>query len=180
MPEISDRKKLIEEKIQKTEEAAVISRSVIREAVKGYLLTEKGYGPGDIETDRPFQIFLDGKSESTSVDYVVNVAGRRLMAIKCSPGALESRERHLISFARVVGEYQIPLIVVTDGVRARLLDSVTGRLVGEGLNALPAKDQAAEMIKTIHFMPYPAERREKETRILLAFDAIKCTEESPE
>ncbi len=119
-------------------------------------------------------------SEKTAVDYLIKINGKRLMAIKCSPGALESRERHLISFARVVDDYQIPYALVTDGSQARLLDTLTGKLVSEGLISIPEKGQAGEMVETAKFIPYPPERMEKERRILLAFEAIKCTEESCE
>ena len=102
------------------------------------------------------------------------------MVIKCSPGALESRDRHLISFARVVDSYQIPFAVVTDGARARVLHTVSGKLLSEGLDSVPDRARADEMSRAMEPVPYPAERMEREKRILLAFDSIKCTEESAE
>ncbi|HXX58075.1 MAG TPA: type I restriction enzyme HsdR N-terminal domain-containing protein [Thermodesulfovibrionales bacterium] len=180
MSEAFDREKLIREKIGKTEERAVMSLSLIREIVLEYLLGEKGYSREEIETDRIFDITVDGRTERTAVDYLMKIGGKRFMAIKCSPGALESRERHLISFARVVDAYQIPYALVTDGFQARLLDTITGKLVSEGLDSIPEAAQARDVVKTAELIPYPAERMEKEKRILLAFESIKCTEESCE
>ena len=180
MPEGFDRAKLIREKLDKAEEQAIMSLSLIREMVLEYLLVVKGYSRDEIEPDRAFEITVDDKAEKTAVDYVIRIDGKRFMVIKCSPGALESRERHLVSFARVVDEYQIPYALLTDGVKARLLDTLTGALISEGLNSIPERLQAGEMVKVAEFIPYPRERMEREKRILLAFDTIKCTEESCE
>lgn len=177
MPEGFDRQKLIEEKVRETESRAVMSLALIREIIRGYLLNEKFYSQEDIEQDKEFEIAINDYSASTSVDYIIKLNGRRFMAIKCSPGALESRERHLISFARVVDSYQIPFAVVTDGFHARMLDAVSGKLISEGLDTIPGRSEAIEILKGIELTPYPSEKIEREKRILLAFDAIKCTEE---
>ena len=180
MSEASDRLKLIEAKIREREETAVMGHSFVREVVKEFLLSAKEYAAGDLETDRRFEIVLDNKTESTSVDYLITISGKRFMAIKCTPGALESRERHLVAFARVVSECQIPYAVVTDGARARLLDTATGKVVAEGLESIPDRKRAVEMAETLKFEPCAPERVEKEKRILLAFDSIACTQESGE
>jgi len=175
-----DRKKLVEEKIRNAEAEALTSLTLIRRVVKDYLIHEKGYGDEDIEVDAEFGIIVDNRETPVSVDYILNIRGRRFMVIKCSPGAVESRERHLVSFARVVDAYQIPIAVVTDGVQARILDTLKGRIIAEGLESLPERRQAVEMMSSTEFSPYPAERMEKEKRILVAFESIKCTEESCE
>jgi hypothetical protein len=180
MAECPDRENLIKEKLQKTEERAVTDLFVIRTMVKDHLMFEKGYADGDIETDRVFEIAAGDAKEKTSVDYLITLGGRRFMVIKCSPGALESRERHLISFARVVETYQIPFALVTDGNKARLLDVVKGKFLSEGFDSIPSKTQALAMIASMNFYPYPEGKVEREKRILLAFDSIKCTEESCE
>lgn len=177
MPEGFDRQKLIEEKVRETESRAVTSLALIREIIRKYLLNEKFYSQEDIEHDKEFKIAIDDYSASTSVDYIIKLNGKRFMAIKCSPGALESRERHLISFARVVDSYQIPFAVVTDGFHARMLDAVSGKLISEGLDSIPGRPEAIEILKGIELTAYPSGKIEREKRILLAFDAIKCTEE---
>jgi hypothetical protein len=178
MPEFLDRKKVVEEKIRKVEADRRESLRFIRELVRDFLIREKGYADYEIETDAEFDIVLDDIKITTSVDYILKINGKRFMAIKCSPGALESRDRHLISFARVVDSYQIPFAMGTDGSRARILDVLSGRLLSEGLDSVPEKDRADEMLRSMELIPYPVERMEREKRILLAFDSIKCTEES--
>ncbi len=178
MSEAFDRQKLIREKIGRAEVEAEKSLALIRRAVRDFLVNEKGYSEEDIEVDMEFDMVLDAIKTTTSVDFILKLNGKRFMVIKCSPGALESRERHLISFARVVDSYQIPFAVVTDGSVARVLDVVSGKLFSEGLGSLPERSQAAKMLDATVLIPYPSERMEREKRILLAFDSIKCTEES--
>ncbi len=175
-----DRRKLVEEKIRNAEAEALTNLTAIRRVVKDYLIHEKGYSDEDIEIDKEFRIVVDGRETPVSVDYILRILDRRFMVIKCSPGALESRERHLVSFARVVDAYQIPVAVVTDGVRARIVDPLKGKVVAEGLDSLPGKRQAVDIVSSTEFRPYPAERMEREKRILLAFESIRCTEESCE
>ncbi len=178
MTETFDRQKLIMEKIGKAEAEAAKDLVVIRRRVKDFLVNEKGYSMEDIEVDKEFEVSVEDIRALTSVDYVLKLNGRRFMAIKCSPGALESRERHLVSFARVVDAYQISFAVITDGSVARILDAKSGKLFSEGLASLPDRVRAAEMADTMELVPYPKDRLEREKRILLAFDSIKCTEEA--
>ncbi len=180
MQEGYSRQKLIEERINKTKDAAVMSLKLIRQMVMDFLINQKGYHAEDIESDREFEIIMDDRKTSTSADYIIRLNAKRLIVIKCSPGALESRDRHLISFARVVDSHQIPFAVVTDGSHARLLDAVSGKLISEGLDSIPNRSEALKALNSIEFIPYPAERMEREKRILLAFDTIKCTEEACE
>jgi hypothetical protein len=178
--DVVDRQKLIEEKIMKRDDNALKGLELIRERVWDFLIQEKGYLEGDIEVDRHFEIGIDDIKASISVDYLITLGGRRFMVVKCTPGALESRERHLVSFARVVDSYQIPLAVVTDGLKARVMDAMSGKLAGEDLTSMPDRSRAIEVIQSMEFKPYPHDKMEREKRILLAFEAIKCTEESCE
>jgi hypothetical protein len=180
MSEDCDHQKLIEEKIGHAEAKASTGLILVRQVVRDFLLNRKGYSEEDMEIDRQFEIVQDNSRISVSVDYILTLNGKRFMVIKCSPGALESRERHIVSFARVVDSYQIPFAVVTDGLHARILDAVSGKVVSETLDSIPRRSQSKEILQSIELRPYPAGRIDRERRILLAFEAIKCTQESCE
>lgn len=171
-----DRQKIIEEKIRKKEMEAERTLDTIREITRE-LLFFKGYSKEEIEEDRTFDIELKGEKTPVAIDYIIRVNGRRLMVIKCSPGALDSRQRHIVSFARVVDSYQIPLAVATDGLKALIFDTLTGRLIKEGIDSIPSKVEAEELTTTMKFIPFPSEKLEREKRVLLAFEAIRCTQE---
>lgn len=167
---------MIEEKILKKEEAAERTLDTIREILREILVL-KGYSKEDIEEDKVFDIEINGEKTPVSVDFIIKIKGIRLMVIKCSPGALDSRQRHIVSFARVVDSYQIPFAVATDGLKALIFDTVTGRLIREGLDSIPTKIEAEKIITSIDLVPFPLERLEREKRVLLAFEAIRCTQE---
>jgi hypothetical protein len=109
-----------------------------------------------------------------STDFIINLGGRRYMAIKCAAASVDSRERHITAFARVVDEHQIPLCLVTDGENTRLIDTLKGKVISEDIGSVPSKEEALTHISSMVFLPYPAERLEKEKRILLAFETVRC------
>jgi hypothetical protein len=51
---------------------------------------------------------------------------------------------------------------------------MTGNVVGEGFEAIPTKDQLISLLAHRELRPVPADKLEREKRILLAFDAIQC------
>ena len=94
------------------------------------------------------------------------------MAIKCAAASLGSREREILAAARLLAEKQLPVSVVSDGKTAIVLDTVTGKKLGEGLNAIPSKAQALEKLKEIKRLPFPKEKREREKLIFRSFDSM--------
>ncbi|MEJ2183225.1 MAG: type I restriction enzyme HsdR N-terminal domain-containing protein [Nitrospirota bacterium] len=167
-----DRKKLIKDKMRSHEERETLATSDARSIVSE-LLQRKGYLPEDIEKDRVFTVRAGQKEDTASVDFIIRLRGKRYMAIKCSM-ALVSRERHVLAFSRAVDEDQIPYSVITDGLRANLMETSTGRVISEELDALPSRQEAMEEAARLRYGPCPPERKEKETRILLAFECARC------
>jgi len=167
-----ERDKLVREKIAKEDEmeaqATGDSRLIVYE-----LLGKLGYADEDIETDKAFEVSSGVHAGLCSVDYIVKLGGRRSMAIKCTM-AIESRERHIVSFCRVADEAPIPVAVVSDGLTAYVLDTMTGRRLAEGLDAIPGRDALLGQLDMNPPQKYPDERAEKEKRILLAFETTMC------
>ena len=107
-----------------------------RQAVERYLVDVKGYSKNDIEADVKLDMTVAGKPYSSQVDLVVTAgaAKKRIMAFKCAAGSLGSREREIVAAARLLDDYQIPLAVVSDGKTAIVLDTISGKKIGEGLD----------------------------------------------
>lgn len=151
----------------------------IRQKIERLLIQEKGYSKKDIEVDIEFKIVIGKEIHKSKVDLVVSVGEKRFMIIKCARGSLVSREREVISSARLLDVYQIPFAVVTNGEDAEVLDTISGEVIsgeviGNGLETIPSKANAIEAIKHIEFKKLLEEKIEKEKRIFLAFDTIKC------
>jgi hypothetical protein len=145
-----------------------------RQAVARYLVEIKGYAPAAIIRDAPLAIEVAGEPYRSRIDLLVRVGDppRSFMAVKCAAGSLGSREREIVSAARICETHQIPLAVVSDGQNAIVLDTLTGRKLGEGLAAIPDARTAARQIAEMPSVPYPAERREREMRIFRSYDLL--------
>jgi hypothetical protein len=161
---------ILEQELEDGESLAAEARMMV-----SYLLVEKkGYLPEDIEKRVVFEVKLGQETAYSSVDFLISVAGKKAMVIKCAAGSLSSRERQAVAIARLIGSPPVPVAVVADPVNAEVLDVATGKVVGEGFGAIPVRDRLVEMLSEYSAKPLARDRLEKEKRILLAFDAIRC------
>lgn len=162
---------ILEQETEDGEDLAAEARKLIY-----YLLVEKkGYQPEDIEKKAVFEVKLGQETTYSSVDFVVSVEGKKAMVIKCAAGSLSSRERHAVAAARLIASPPMPIAVVADPVDAEVLDVATGEVVGEGFGEIPVRERLVQILSGGPSQPLSAERLEKEKRILLAFDAIRCS-----
>lgn len=143
-----------------------------RQAVERLLVEEKGFDKTDINVDTPLEIRVDGETYRSKVDLVIRVAGRRFMILKCAAGSLGSREREVISASRLLDTYQIPFAAVSDGRTAIVLDTVSGKRIGEGMDAIPTKEAAIKHFRGMPLFPLPDDRREKEKLIFRSYDSM--------
>ncbi len=161
---------IIAQELEDGESLAAEARKMV-----SYLLAEKkGYLPEDIEKRVVFEVKLGQETAYSSVDFLISVAGKKAMVIKCAAGSLSSRERQALAVARLIGSPPVRVAVVADPVNAEVLDVETGEIVGEGFGAIPVRDRMIQMVSEYSSTPLSPERIEKEKRILLAFDAIRC------
>lgn len=161
---------ILEQELEDGESLAAEARRMIY-----FLLVEKkGYQPEDIEKNVVFEVKLGQETAHSFVDFLISAAGKRMMVIKCVSGSLSSRERQAVAAARLLGAPPMPVAVVADPMNAEVLDVTTGTVVGEGFGAIPVKEQLVRMLSERSPKPLSPERLEKEKRILLAFDAIRC------
>ncbi|MGO9014374.1 MAG: type I restriction enzyme HsdR N-terminal domain-containing protein [Dissulfurispiraceae bacterium] len=146
----------------------------IRQKIERLLIDKKGYSRQDIEVDRDFEIVIEEEVYRPKTDLIVSVEGKRFMLMRCARGSLVSRETEVVSCARILDDYQIPFAVVTNGEDAEVLETVSGEVIGNGLESIPSKEKSLEAVKQIEFKKLQEKRIEKEKRIFLAFEAIKC------
>ena len=143
-----------------------------RQAVEKLLVEEKGYLQEDIKVDVDIAITVAGEPYRSQIDLVVSADGgqTRFMVIKCAAGSLGSREREIVAAARLLDEYQIPRAVVSDGQTAIVLDTVSGTKIGNGLDAIPSKEEALTHLKSYTPVGFPKERLEREKLIFRTYD----------
>src|SRR5512143_2490564 len=160
---------ILEQEIEDGEEMASAVRHIAER-----LLGEKGYAAADLRKNVRFEVTLGPETVRSSVDFVVSLENRSAMVIKCAAGSLDSRERHVIAAARVFDVLPVPVAVVMDPMTAVVLNAVSGKVIGEGFDAIPTRQQLGVMISSGELRPIAPEKLEREKRVLLAFDAIRC------
>jgi hypothetical protein len=143
-----------------------------RQAVERFLVEEKGFSKEDIEVSLPVAFDIDGENYQSRVDLVVCIGKRRLIAIKCAAGSLGSREREILAAARIIDRYQIPFAMVADGKTAILLDTLSGRKIGEGLQKVPSRKKLSASLESTEFLPFPKERLRREKLIFRSYDSM--------
>ena len=83
-----------------------------RQAVERYLVEERGFAKQDIKVSVPIHLQIGEEDYRSCVDLVAVVDGNPMMVVKCAPGSLGSREREIISAARLLDVCPIPLAIV--------------------------------------------------------------------
>lgn len=148
----------------------------IRQQLSRMMVEQLGYDKQDLEPRRCIETLFTRHFVRSIIDLTVAINGRQFMIVRYGPGSLVSRERSALAAARVLNsDYQIPLAVVTNGRDALLLDTTTGKTIGEGLQAIPSRQTALDRLQSLLFLPLQdEEKRMRERRILNAFDLERC------
>jgi hypothetical protein len=144
-----------------------------RQAVERLLLEEKGYAPAEILVDAPICVTIGSDSYSSRIDLLVSLDGGRsaAMIIKCAAGSLDSRQREVLAAARLREETIIPVAVVSNGREALIWDGASGRLLGEGVAAIPDRGALATLRQRPRSV-LAAERRQREALIFRSYDSM--------
>ncbi len=152
----------------------------VRQELARLLVEEKGYAKEDLEPRLKIETLFAKQFVVSKIDLVVKIDGRRLLAIRYGPGSLVTRERAAIAAAHVLDPGQrIPLVLITNGKDAEFIDTLTGTVLGNGMAAIPLREDIEAMAKFLDFSPYPESKRERELRILNAYDVQVCCAGSP-
>ena len=141
-----------------------------RQNIARILVEEKGYQPSEIVKDYPLTVGATQKKAVLKIDFIVCVDGDNLMLIKYGPGSIVTRHRPALAASRLVGQTQIPCVVVTNGEESDILDGHSGNLLGRGLSSIPRRDDLARLALTAVRDTICGKRIELESRILYAFD----------
>lgn len=149
-----------------------IGAEINRQQVERYLVEKKGYRHAEVVVDAPIQVEIDGEIYRSTVDIVVQIKDRPVIAIKCAAGSLGSREREIVSAARLLTASPLPLAVVSDGFNATVLEPASGKKKGEGLAAIPSRSEAVELAKTAPPSPVAPDRLAREKLVFRSYDSM--------
>jgi len=141
-----------------------------RQKLAHLLVEHKGYLIKEIEPGCKLFITAANKKAVLNIDYTIKLAGKICIIIKYGPGSLVTRHRPALAASRLVAPYQVPLVVVTNGENADILEGATGKVISMGLESIPEKVELIDMIANMHFDPISAKQAEMESKIIYAFE----------
>ena len=144
-----------------------------RQKLARLLVEGKSYSKEDIEGKRRIEMIIDDKKVLSMVDFVVKVDGKSFLVIRYGTGSLVTRERPALAIARILEEYPVPFTLVTNGEDAELLDTVTGEVIGTGMDSIPDKNSVTVWMKKIELQHLSSIQADAEKRILSAYDWLE-------
>ena len=147
-----------------------------RQELAKLLVEKKGYAKSDLEPRLCIETLYNGQYVASTIDITTKEDEKRFMILRFAPGSIVTRERAAIAAARVLEpSYQIPLAVVTNCKDAEVLDTYTGKVIRQGLDSIPDKNEAKALVRSLCFDPFDDdEKRDRERRILNAYDIEVC------
>ena len=141
-----------------------------RQKLAALLLDRKDYPKHAVRSQVDLILKADDKRALIKIDFLIELSGRPAMMIKYGPGSLVTRRRPSLAAGRLLTPFQIPVVVVTNGEDAEILDGVTGKVVAAGLHAIPSKQVLVKKLSRHDWARVSPERAEMEARIAYCFE----------
>ncbi len=144
-----------------------------RQIFEKFLVETKGFSKDEIHVDVPLTVRFKEEDYHSAIDLVVWFKDSPFMAVTCVAGSIGSYEREILAGARLVHDHQIPFAVTTDARDAIVIDTLSGRTIGKGLDSVPARAQAETIMNKIIDTPLDPAKRSGEMIIFRSFNLEK-------
>ncbi len=141
-----------------------------RQKIAKFLVNKRGYDKKDITSAFPLMVRAGDKKGIIPVDFIIKTDGKAAMVIKYGPGSLTTRHRPGLAIARLVGPFQVPVIVVTNGENADVLNGKNGKVMGSGFEAIPSKADLVKIMEKNEPETISPKQAEMESRIVYCYE----------
>lgn len=142
----------------------------LRQGLARLLVEERGWPRSRLRPRLPIKVLVGGEPYIRLADLAaLDEAERPLCLVDFCPGEVSTFVRETLAAARCMAPGPAPLAVITDTRDAFLLATGTGEELARGMQALPRWEQLLSLAATHALSPLPAERLEREARILRAY-----------
>lgn len=108
-----------------------------RQALAKRLVNENGFKKEHLRAGISHQLTAQGRTAVIKIDYLVLYKEKIVALIKYAPGSLVTRRLSTLALSRTIVPYQIPIIVVTNGEDAEIIDGNSGKVTDQGMSYLP-------------------------------------------
>jgi hypothetical protein len=142
----------------------------LRQEVAKALVLQKEYDRKNIHCREKITVLCGENSAMVPLDFRIVLQRRTAMIVKYGPGSILTRHRPALALSRLAAPYQVPIVVVTNGREADILSGDSGRRLGEGLAAIPSKNELLRLVAVAAWKPLTERQIEMESRILYAYE----------
>lgn len=150
-----------------------------RQSIARLLLHQKNIRIDEIERMVALHLNVECKKAIVYIDFVVTLSSVVTMLVKYGPGSLVTRHRPALAASKMIAPYQIPVVVITNGEDADILDGTTGRAMSHGLDSIPTRQELVENFATGPKIAITKNIYEMAARIVYTFEvdgACPCDE----
>lgn len=141
-----------------------------RQKIARLLVDTLGYDKQAIEKSKKHLIAAGGKRAELKLDFLVALNKKACMLIRYAPGSIVSRRQCTLGWSRIVKPYQIPVVIITNGEDAEILDGFTGSVLKTGLSSIPSKKELEQIVSDSHFSDLSEKMKEMASRIVYAIE----------
>ncbi|WP_457553136.1 type I restriction enzyme HsdR N-terminal domain-containing protein [Desulfobacula sp.] len=141
-----------------------------RQKIAKILVMEGKFEKIDIENNITVEVIVGLKKATLKIDFLVNFQEKTIALIKFAPGSLVTRRLSTLALSRMIKPYQIPIVVLTNGKDAEILEGDSGKVIATGLQNLPDKERIEKNMTSFSFKPINKALFDKASRIAYAFE----------
>ncbi len=122
-----------------------------RQKIAKKLVMEGKFGKNEIVSNTILEVVAGLKKAAIKIDFLVNVNEKTIALIKFAPGSIVTRRLSTLALSRIIKPYQIPIVVITNGEDAEILDGDSGKVISTGFKNLPDKKSVEKIISSFSF-----------------------------
>jgi hypothetical protein len=124
-------------------------------------------------------ITVEGQPYTAVADLVIDLGQGPLLVLFCRRGSIVTREREAVAVSRLIADPWPPLVVVTNAYDAELLEVTSGKVLAQGLDAIPDPARLAQL--TADSSPHhpSPEELDQAARVWAAYEVFYCPKHCP-
>ncbi|MBT3178823.1 MAG: adenosine deaminase [Desulfobacula sp.] len=139
-----------------------------RQKIAKSLVIDCKFEKKNIQKNMSLEVIAGLKKAVIKIDFLVDFHKKTIVLIKFAPGSLVTRRLSTLALSRIIKPYQIPLVVVTNGEDAEILEGESGKVISTGFKLLPGKTYIEKNMKSYSFKPINETMFDKASRIAYA------------
>jgi Type I restriction enzyme R protein N terminus (HSDR_N) len=139
-----------------------------RQKIARALVLEGKFEKTDIEANINLEVVAGHKKAVLKIDFLVNFQGKTTALIKFAPGSLVTRRLSTLALSRIIKPYQVPIVVITNGQGAEILEGDSGKVISTGFHNLPDREIIEKNMPSFSFKPIHKALFDQASRIAYA------------